>query len=112
MEDVRELGAGRRRGRERWKRRCGIGGKGQLEGVVEGDGGVAERRGGCERLEEAVCGCGRRPGDVEVVEHCGRWWWLFWCFFFFPLPSWALRAGERCGWLIYVMVRSIISLVM
>jgi hypothetical protein len=23
-------------------------------------------------LEEALCGCGRRPGDVEVVEH-GDW---------------------------------------
>lgn len=72
MEDARELGVGRRRrGRERWKRRGGIRGEGQLEGVVEGDGGVAERGGGCERLEEALCGCGRGPGDVEVVEHCG-----------------------------------------
>lgn len=69
MEDVREPGVGRR-GRERWERRCGIRGEGQLEGVVEGDGGVAERGGGCERLEEALSGCGRRPGDVEVVEHC------------------------------------------
>lgn len=37
--------------------------------MVERDGGVAERGGGCERLEEAVGGGGRRPGDVEVVEH-------------------------------------------
>lgn len=98
MKDVRELGIGRRRGRERWKRRCGIRGEGQLEGVVEGDGGVAERGGGCERLEEALCGCGRGPGDVEVVEHCGRSEMVdSFGVFFFPLPSWALRAGERRG---------------
>lgn len=87
---MRQLGVGRRRrrrGRERWERRCGIGGEGQLEGVVEGDGGVAERGGGGERLEEALCGCGRGPGDVEVVEHCGgskiRDGGLVWFGFFF-----------------------------
>lgn len=39
--------------------------------MVEGDGGEAERVGGCEGLEEAVGGRGRGPGDVEVVEHGG-----------------------------------------
>lgn len=37
--------------------------------MVEGDGGEAERVGGCEGLKEAVGGRGRGPGDVEVVEH-------------------------------------------
>lgn len=39
----------------------------QLEGVVEGDGGVAQCGGKGEGLEELIWGRRGRPGDVEVV---------------------------------------------
>lgn len=41
----------------------------QLEVVIEGDGRVAEAGGGGQGLQELVWRRGRRPGNVEIVEH-------------------------------------------
>lgn len=68
VEDAGELLV---RGRDGRERRGGNGGDGQLEGVVKGDGGIAEGGGEGEELEELVWGRGGRPGHIEVVHDGG-----------------------------------------